>query len=104
MRPIASDLNGTYTDFPEIRGEVNFIVTAETWRTWKDVKELSDGLPVYLNPGRSDLMDIVAHKANVINKMNISKFYENQKEQVMLLKTMCPNCRIVLVEKGRFAF
>ena len=104
MRPIASDLHGTYTNFPELRGEVDVIITGENWKDWKDIKEISDGLPVYLNPGKTELMDIVAHKATVINKLDVVKFYENQREQVILLKTMCPNARIILVEKGRLAF
>jgi hypothetical protein len=100
MRPIASDLTDTYDTHPEIRGEVSFIITANTWRTWEKVRENADDLPVYLNPGKEELMDIVNHKARVINQMNVQKYYEDQSEQVALLKAMCPNCRIVLVKEG----
>ena len=100
---IAADLDGTYNVHPEIRGEVDFIITANTWRDWEHVQENADDLPVYLNPGKSDLMDIVNHKARVINQMNVVKYYENEPEQVALLKAMCPNCRIVQVSEGRTA-
>ena len=100
MRPKASDFTDTYDTHPEIRGEVDFIITANTWRTWDTVREGSDNLPVYLNPGKSDLMDIVNHKARVINQLNVEKFYENDTAQVSLLKAMCPNCRIIQVKEG----
>src|ERR1035437_1082575 len=103
MRPICSDLDNTFTSHPEIRGEVQVIITGNNWSEWEHVMDNSDNLPVYLNPGKHELMDIVAHKAQVLNKINAQKFFEDQKEQVLLLKTMCPNCRIVLVSEGRTA-
>ncbi len=102
LRPIASDYNETYDIHPEIRGEVKFIITGQDWTGWRDIE--ADGKPVYLNPGKMELMDIVLHKARVINNMDVEKFYENDSAQVALLKTMCPKCRIIQVREGATAF
>lgn len=104
-RPVASDLDETFSTHPEIHGEVDFLVTGNGWQRALDkIDEFDINIPVFWNPGKHELMDIVNHKANVINKTNAEKFYEDQKIQVDLLKALCPNCRIVLVIEGRTAF
>ena len=103
-RPIASDLDETFTNHPEIRGEVDFLVTANGWEKAKDkVDEYDINIPVFWNPDKHELMEIVAHKANILTKTNAQKFYEDQKIQVDLLRTMVPNCRIILVKEGETA-
>lgn len=96
-RPIASDYDGTYSEHPEIRSDVDFIITGNTWEGYDHVMEQASDIPVYFNPGKEEFLDIVMHKANVINKQNVEKFYENQKEMVNLLKALCPKCKIILV-------
>ena len=104
MRPIAADLTGTYDTHPELKGEVDLIITGESWENYNEIIDTTEiDVPVFWNPGDEELMDIVEHKANVINKTNASKFYEDQSVQVNLLKGMCPNCRIILVREGLFS-
>jgi hypothetical protein len=100
-RPIASDLTDTWDSHPEIHGEVDFLVTANPWQRAMDkIDEYDINIPVFWNPGKEELMEIVSHKANVINKTNAQKFYDNDSAQVALLKAMCPNCRVILVKEG----
>jgi len=100
MRPIAADYNGTYENHPELHGEVDVIITGKNWDKFDEV---DTDIPVFWNPGKEELMDVVGHKANIINKIDAQKFYENQSVQVNLLKTMCPNTRIVLVRDNLFS-
>ncbi|MDD5406985.1 MAG: hypothetical protein PHE73_08625 [Sulfurovaceae bacterium] len=61
-------------------------------------------VPVFLNPvDKKDLSlsNIVSHKANIIEKCKVDKFYENDSEQVYLLRILCPKTKIVLVSKDK---
>ncbi len=100
MKPICgSDLDNTYDTHPEIHGEVDFIVTGNSWDKADEIMDTEDiNKPVFWNPGKEELMDIVAHKANIINKTGAVKFFEDQEIQVNLLKTMCPHARIIQVK------
>jgi hypothetical protein len=100
MRPISSDYDGTWTDHPEIHGEIDFITTGNNWEKYDHVMDEQPGIPVYFNPGNEELMDIVNHKANVLNKTGAEKHYDDQPQQVGMLKLLCPNCRIILVKGG----
>lgn len=103
MKSVAADYDGVWDIHPEIHGEVDFIITGNTWEKYDHVMEHAEDMPVYFNPGKAMLMDIVMHKANVINKQNVEKYYEDQPEQVILLRSLCPECRIVLVQNGTTA-
>jgi len=103
MRKITfSDLDGTYRQHEEIRGEVEGIVTG---RSWDDSRNIDDDVrripvPIFFNPDPDTtptLESIVAHKSFVINSAQVTKFYEDQKEQVNLLKILCPSCEIVWI-------
>lgn len=101
-RPVASDLDNTYDSHPELEGEVDFIVTGSGW-VKADEKSEDVDIPIFWNPGNEELMSIVNHKANVINQTNASKFYEDQKIQVDLLRALCKNCRIILVRQNSYS-
>lgn len=100
MRPTAADYDGVWDSHPEIHGNVQFIITGNAWESYDHVMEQADNIPVYFNPGKEELDDIISHKANVINKTNAQKFYEDQEIQVNTLKILCPNCKIILVKEG----
>lgn len=103
-RPIAADLDDTYSTHSELVGEVDFLITGNGWDKADDKTEEFDlDIPVFWNPGKEELMDIVAHKASVINKTNASKFYEDQKIQADLLRALCKNCRIILVKPNSYS-
>lgn len=107
MKPIASDYDGTYDSHPELRGETDFIITGNSWNEYDEIdEEMSDDRkPIFFNPvdPKDDVMKVVAHKAEIINKTQASKFYEDQEMQVNLLKALCPNCRVVLVKPNTFS-
>jgi hypothetical protein len=101
---IGSDLHGSFDAHPEIWDKVDVIVTGETWEEFEGLMEKYVGpkKPIFLNPlpkGESpDLGNIVSHKEDIINTMEIDEYYEDQKEQADLLKILCPNCKIILLK------
>lgn len=105
---IGSDLDGTWTDHPELWTIVDIIVTGNSWESFNTVMDYIDGPKrvMFFNPiGKSQeaLMNIVNHKAEIINKIGISGFYEDQLKQVNMLKILCPNCTIHHVEEDKTA-
>lgn len=96
---VASDYDGTYSEHPEIRELVDFIVTG---RSWRDPRPLnSRGKPVFFNAESNTeptLDSVISHKAGVINRAKVDVFYENQPAQASVLQIMCPKTRIVLVK------
>jgi hypothetical protein len=103
-RPIASDFDGTYDAHPEIWGQVNIIITGNPWDKYESVMNRWVGpeKPIYFNPAPPDgnVMAIISHKADILNKTKARKFYEDQQEQVDILKIMAPECEIILVKEG----
>lgn len=104
--PILADFHGTFEDHPEIRGDVDAIVTGTSYQTPFEVFDVYEGpqLPIFFNPISKDkltLIAIVNHKAHVINSIKASKYYENDTEQASMLEILCPETRIVLVSEGR---
>lgn len=101
-RPIASDYDGTYDEHPEIWGQVDVVVTGNWWKDYEDVMDRWSGpkKPVYFNPvdPEEQIMKIVSHKSETINRLKARRFYEDQEEQVRLLEILCPECEIILVE------
>ncbi len=94
---VASDYDGVYDHMPaEKRAEVDFIITGRNWDRYEDMKDESNiDIPIFFNPGKGELMDIVSHKANIINKTGADVFYEDQKPQVEMLKLLCPKTKII---------
>jgi hypothetical protein len=104
LQPIASDLDGTYTDHPELWGKIDFIISANNWDKYKEIMDEEDiHLPIFFNPGEEDLPEIIKHKSNVLNKTGAVKYYEDQKIQADMLRLLCPKCKIVLVKEGETA-
>ena len=103
-RPIASDFDGTFDSHPEIWSQTDVIITGNYWGKYEDVMSRWPGpkKPIYFCPidPDEDMMKVVAHKADVINKLKARKFYEDQSEQATVLKIMCPECEIILVKEG----
>lgn len=104
-RPIASDLDGTYDSHPEIWSLVNVIITGNPWQEYENVMDRWTGpkRPIYFNTivPDGDVMKIISHKADVINKIKARRYYEDQKEQATILEIMCPDCEIILVEEEK---
>lgn len=100
---VGSDFDGTYSDHNELHGKVDFLCTGESWERYEEMMFEVEGpdIPIFFNPAPADnldLMNIVSHKALVINGTKATKYYENEKVQANILKVMCPNCKIILVK------
>lgn len=98
---IASDYDGTFPYLAsEDKDKVNFIITGENWENYWKLYDDGVRIPVFWNPGKEDLMTIVMHKANIINKTAVALFYEDQQEQMSMLKLLCPKTQFILITGG----
>ena len=101
---IAADWDGTYLQHPEIHGLVDFIITGNPWQEYERIMNewVGEKKPIFFNPivGESDLIDIVNHKANIINKCKVKRYYEDQQIQKDMLDLLCPQCEVILVKDG----
>lgn len=103
MRRVFADFDGTWTDHPEIWGQVDAIITGESWQAYDEFMQewVGPKKPIFFNPANIkelSLLTIVNHKANIINKCKVTKFFENVPEQVQMLRIICPETDIVLVK------
>lgn len=103
-RPIAADYDGTFDSHPELWGNIDLIITGNPWQSYDDVMNSWEGpkKPTFWNPidPEDEVMAIINHKADIINKTKARRFYEDQEEQAAILRIMCPECEIVLVTGG----
>lgn len=100
-RLIGSDYDGTFQYLsPEDRGNVDFIITGNNYDQYGRLYDDGVRIPVFWNPDKDTLMNVVNHKAQIINKTGVSIFYENQKVEVDLLKALCPKCTIIHIAGG----
>jgi 2-hydroxy-3-keto-5-methylthiopentenyl-1-phosphate phosphatase len=102
---IFSDFDGTYSDHPELAGITDAIVTGRSWEESQDLyDELGDSdLVVFFNPvstTKNDASKIVLHKAEIINRCGVGKFFEDVPQEAAQLKILCPSTKIVLVRDG----
>ena len=78
-----------------------------TGKSWEHSDEIEADVPVFFNPmpkGEGyNLLEIVNHKANVINKCEVTDYYEDDIEQKNMLVIMCPKTKIHLVKEGQTA-
>jgi hypothetical protein len=105
---VFSDLDGTYLDHPEIWGQVEAIVTGNSWQQMEKVMNdwVGPKQPIFFNPQDKEeltLLGIVNHKAEVLNRCKVDKYFEDNPEAVSMLKLLCPNTKIILV-KGQRTF
>lgn len=101
---IASDLDGTYDEHPEIHGEVSLIITGNSWENYDSVMNTMYGLPpkpIYfstIKKGEEDYLNIATFKSSIINKIGVTKFYENSLTQVDMIRLLSPDCKVILVK------
>ena len=99
---LASDYDGTFQFLTEEqRLGVDFIITGNGWDQYGRLYDDGVRIPVFWNPDKEELMQIVLHKASIINKTGVSLFYEDQQVQLSMMKTLCPKCQFVLITGGR---
>ncbi len=95
---IASDYDLTFDRLPsEDKDSVDFIITGNQFTEYQRMYDDGVKIPIFFNPGKTELMDIVMHKAEILSKTKAGIFYEDQKIQANLLKVMVPSCKIILI-------
>jgi hypothetical protein len=105
---IFSDYNGTWDSHSELWGKVQGIITGVSWREYPEFREkkIGPGLPIYFYPGKekeTDMVSIAKWKSDIINKIGVTKYYENDPTTINILKILCPTCKIVRVFEGQTA-
>jgi len=76
-----------------------------TGRSFEELDKVDiKGHPVYFNPktfAEKNLQNSAEWKAEMINKLGIEEFFENEDEQADIIEKLCPNCNVnrVYVEK-----
>lgn len=108
MKLIFSDYDGTWDIHPELRGETQAIVTGRSYEEAQDLFDNYEGpkKPIFFNPkplDQVDLLSIVNHKAEIINKSGATDFYEDMPNEASMLKLLCPKAKIHLVKDGETA-
>jgi len=98
------DFNGvidTEKFIPEV-GDViitgNTIPIADGTLSW--LKKHNIQCPVYFMPyleGANNILIAAIWKVEMIQKLNLTKFYENNATQYEIIKKCCPDCNVVKV-------
>src|ERR1700694_4127358 len=96
---VFSDFYGTFSDHPELKGEVQAIVTGRSWQEAQDLyDEVGDlDIPVFFNPvttKENNANKIILHKAEVLNRCKVTKYYEDVREEAAQLKILVPSSRM----------
>lgn len=76
------------------------IVSGRTINEWsKTITQIGTDYPIYLRPyGRyGDHIMAGIWKSEMITRLGITEFYENEDRQINIIKRYCPNCKIVKV-------
>ncbi len=99
---VGSDFDGTWTRHPEIWGKVDLIITGRSWEEYEDFKDLKEGpdVPVFFGEYGIDQKDRVTrakHKADVINKIEVTDYYEDDPVDAEVLRILCPYTEIHMV-------
>lgn len=100
---VASDYDGTYDRMSDDeKNEIDFVITAEHWEDFPSIE--ADGntnIPIFFNSNPQDLMNIVMHKSEIINKNNVDKYYDDDVTVVPFLVRLCPKTKIILYQERR---
>jgi hypothetical protein len=104
---IFADFYGTFSSHPEIWGKVKGLITGTSWQEYSKFREkkVGPGITTYFYPGSPDRSEfkVINWKAQMINSIGVTKFYDDSPTTVEMLAILCPKCKIVLVEDGRYA-
>lgn len=105
MSVVLSDFDGTWENIENLWGDVDAIVTGRSFQEFQDFRDeyIGPEKPVFFNPvttSENTLNKIVNHKAEMINRMKATRFYEDMPNEAAMLKILCINCKIILVKKG----
>ena len=79
------------------------IITGRSFQRWYEtMSDLADfrDIPIYLNPvsiEQESLKSAAYWKAQMINDLGITEFYEDIQEQATIISALAPCCKVVLV-------
>jgi len=96
------DLDGVITTGKYHPSFTDVIITAnyidKFAHVMKVMKEFNVACPVYFNPYKQYGRQWSSEwKAEIINKLGVSVFYEDNEEEAMIIKASCPNTTIIKV-------
>ena len=101
MSVVGADYDGTFDYLsPDDRDSVDIIITGNGYDQYSRLYNDGVRIPIFWNPDKNELMEIVNHKANIINKVGVEVYYEDQPMQVTMLKALCPKCKIIRIMGG----
>ena len=65
----------------------------------KEMKRLGVACPVYFMPydSANNIQVAAKWKSEMIERLNCSRFYEDDPNQAFIIKKNCPNCEVVVV-------
>jgi hypothetical protein len=95
------DLDGTVSTGKYKPKYEDVIITGNTPADFAHVmivmKKNKVACPVYFNPYMHTVSEAARWKSEIINKLNITKFYENEQPQVDYIKENSPFCTVIKV-------
>lgn len=106
MGLVGSDIDGVLAAgfIPEEKDYV--IISGRMFWEWRPtVALLGFSRPIYLRPNGGDGNgDSAGHwKAYMINELGVEKFYEDDPAQIAIIRSKCPQCKVVRIVNGRIS-
>ena len=78
--------------------EPYIVISGRNSQQWKETVELiGTNAPIYLSPYASTTLNAARWKSDVINYFNVDTFYEDEEAQAEIIRTNCPDCKVILV-------
>lgn len=80
------------------------VITSRRIDQWELVRDIAGvDAPIYLNPYPKDLhggVECGIWKGEMIQRLGIEEFYEDQQWMADIIKQICPNVKIIMVESN----
>lgn len=76
------------------------IISGRLYDEWgKTIKEVGTDVPIYLRPSGKwgDEISAGLWKAEMINKLDITEYYEDSFVQIQIIQGNCPNCKVIKI-------
>jgi hypothetical protein len=106
----AADFDGVWDSLPDIRMITKVIITGRSWEEaigtfhqMNDPKFIGRRAPIYFNPVRKGIPNvdnISAWKSEMIKRLGVTDFWEDDPEEAKIIETMCPGVAIHLVNSS----
>jgi hypothetical protein len=77
------------------KGDV--VITGRTIDFYEETKDLEIDVPIYFNPYHHTIEDAGRWKAEMIQKLGIEKFYEDDLTQIKIIKLIYPKAKIIRI-------